>query len=46
MMVWKYTIKGNAGIITTKNTELAEKKSKLGYIIYCKRISNIYKFHH
>jgi hypothetical protein len=46
MIVWKYKIIGNAGIITTKNTELAEQKSKSGYIVYCKRESNIYKYNH
>ena len=46
MMVWKYKIILNSGIITTKNTELAEKKSKSGYLVYCKRESTIYKYNH
>jgi len=44
-MVWKYTIQTDAGtIITTRNTEYAEKRSKLGNIVFCKREKNIYKF--
>ena len=46
MMVWKYRIVGNSGILTTRNTDIAENKSKLGYIVYCKRESNIYKYNH
>lgn len=44
MMVWKYRIQTNVGVIITKNTEFAEKKSKLGNIVFCKRENNIYKF--
>ena len=44
MIVWRYRIVGNSSILTTKNTEIAENKSKLGYIVYCKRESNIYKY--
>lgn len=44
MIVWKYTILSNAGTITTRNPEYAEKKSKLGYLVFCKRESNIFKF--
>ena len=46
MMVWKYRIVGNSGILTTRNTDIAENKSKLGYIVYCTRESNIYKYNH
>lgn len=46
MIKWKYKIIGNAGIITTRNTEFAEKKSKLGYVVFCKRESNIYKYNY
>ena len=45
MIVWIYTILSNAGCILTSNHEYAEKKSKLGYRVYCKRESNMYKFH-
>ncbi len=46
MIVWKYKIIGKAGVIMTQNTDLAEKKSKLGYWVFCKRVSNIYKYNH
>jgi len=46
MMVWKYKIIGSAGTIITRNTEIAERKSKSGYLVYCKRESNIYKYTH
>ena len=46
MIVWKYTIQSDVGPIITKNTEYAEKKSKLGCIIFCKRENNHYKFNH
>ena len=45
MISWKYIIKGEAGDIITKDPMFAEKKSKLGYLVFCKRESNIYKFH-
>ena len=44
MMVWKYRIQTDAGMIITKNSEYAEKKSRLGNIVFCKRENNIYKF--
>lgn len=46
MIIWKYTILSDAGTITTRNPEYAEKKSKLGYPVFCKRESNIYKLSH
>ena len=46
MMVWKYIIKSDAGIIVTRNTDYAEKRSKLGNIVFCKRENNIYRFSH
>ena len=46
MIMWKYTILSDAGIITTRNPDYAEKKSKLGYLVFCKRVSNIYKPNH
>lgn len=46
MMVWKYTIQSDAGVIITQNADYAEKKSKLGNIIFCKRENNVYKFNH
>ena len=44
MMVWKYKIQTDAGVIITQNTDYAEKRRKLGNIIFCKRENNIYKF--
>lgn len=44
MIVWRYTILTNVGIITTKNPEYAERRSKLGNIVYCKREKNFFKF--
>lgn len=46
MIVWRYTILSDAGTIITRNHEYAEKKSKLGCLVFCKRENNIYKFHH
>jgi len=46
MIVWKYTILSDAGPIITKDTKYAEKKSKLGYLVFCKRENNIYKLKH
>ena len=45
MIEWKYTILSNAGLILTSNPEFAEKKSRLGYRVYCKRENNKYKFY-
>ena len=45
MIVWRYKIRTDAGIITTQNTEYAEKKSRLGYPVFCKGENNVYKFH-
>jgi len=44
MFVWKYRIISDAGVITTQNQEFAEKKSRMGNIVFCKRESNIYNF--
>ena len=44
MIVWKYTIQSEAGTIITRNPEYAEKRSRLGNIVFCKRETNIYKF--
>jgi len=46
MIIWKYVIKGNAGTITTRNCEYAEQKSKLGYLVFCKRENNIFRYPH
>ena len=46
MIVWTYTIQGDAGTIVTRNTEYAEKKSRLGYLVFCKRENNVYKYNH
>jgi len=46
MITWLYIIKNGAGTILTQNYDYAEKKSKLGYFVFCKRENNIYKFSH
>lgn len=46
MNIWKYVIKSGSGLIITKNFEIAEEKSKLGYIVFCKRDKNIYRYIH
>ena len=46
MTIWKYIIKGKAGTIVTKDYNYAEMKSKLGYIVFCKRENNIFKCNH
>jgi len=38
-----YIIKGGAGTIVTQNPYYAEEKSRLGYQVFCKRESNIFK---
>jgi len=46
MMAWRYKIQGANGTIITSSSEYAEQKSRLGYIVFCKRESNIYRFSH
>ncbi len=46
MMAWRYKIQGSNNTIITSSSEYAEKKSKLGYIVFCKRESNVYRFSH
>jgi hypothetical protein len=46
MIVWRYTILSDAGTILTNNPEYAERKSRLGYRVFCKRENNIFKFNH
>ena len=46
MIVWKYKILSDVGTIITRNTEYAEKKSKLGCLVFCKGENNVYKFNH
>jgi len=46
MIVWKYTIQSDNGIIITQNPEYAEKRSRLGNIVFCKRENNFYRFNH
>ena len=46
MIVWRYTILSDAGEIITRNPDYAEKKSKLGYLVFCKRENNVYRFNH
>ena len=41
MNIWKYVIKSGSGLIITKNFEIAEEKSKLGYIVFCKRAKKL-----
>lgn len=45
MISWIYTILGDCGLIKTQNPEYAEFKSKNGYIVFCKTVPNIIKFH-
>ncbi len=44
MIIWTYKIKTNNGTILTQNSDFAEKRSKLGNIVFCKRESNKYRF--
>ena len=46
MMTWIYKILGANSTIITSNLEYAERISKLGYVVFCKRESNIYRFDH
>lgn len=46
MTIWKYIIKSEAGNIITSNYRFAEQKSKLGYLVFCKRENNVYKYPH
>jgi len=46
MTIWRYTIEGKSGMIVTRNYKYAEEKSRLGYLVFCKRETNIYKFNH
>jgi hypothetical protein len=46
MITWIYIIKNFEGKIITKNCDFAERKSKLGYFVFCKRAKNLYKYHH
>jgi len=46
MTIWKYIIHGKNSTIITSNTDYAEKKSKSGYIVFCKRESNMFKYAH
>ena len=44
MLVWNYIIQTTCGKIITQNPEYAEKKSRLGNIVYCRREKNMYKY--
>ena len=46
MMTWRYKIRGVNSTIITSNSEYAEQKSRLGYVVFWKRESNIYRFDH
>ncbi len=43
MNVWNYTIHNVNNKIFTQNPKYAEKRSKQGNIVFCKRITNFYK---
>ena len=43
MNVWNYIIHNSNNKIFTQNSEYAEKRSKQGNIVFCKRITNFYK---
>ncbi len=43
MIVWMFTIVGPGRRIVTQNSSYAEKRSKLGDIVFCKRETNMYK---
>ena len=45
MIVWIYKIITDMGPIITKDAAYAEKRSKLGNTVFCKRETNIYRFH-
>ena len=44
MSTWIFIIKYAGGTIITKNQKYADKKRKLGCIVFCKCENNIYKF--
>jgi len=44
MFVWMYTILNRNGRIVTQNPIYAEQRSKLGDIVFCKRITNKYRY--
>jgi len=44
MMVWMYTIQTNNGKILTKDPLYAERQSRQGNIVFCKRETNVFKF--
>lgn len=44
-MKWMYKIQGSSGTIVTSDPYYAEKKSRLGNIVFCKRKNHIYKYH-
>jgi len=44
MTIWKYIIKTNNGMILTKDPFYAERHSKNGNIVFCKRETNLFKF--
>ncbi len=46
MIVWKYTIQTSNGKIITKDPFYAEKQSRQGNIVFCKRETNLFKYHH
>lgn len=44
MLIWKYVIQTNNGLIITKDVDFAEKKSRLGNTVFCKRESNLFRY--
>lgn len=45
MIVWRYTIQTGNGMIITRDPVYAEKQSRRGYIVFCKRETNLFKYH-
>jgi hypothetical protein len=45
MIVWTYTIQSTHGKTITQNPIYAEKRSKLGDLVFCKRETNFFKYH-
>jgi len=47
MSLWTYTIKTAKGfVLTTTDPDIAEKKSRHGCCVYCKRTTNVFRYPH
>ncbi|MFO8078439.1 MAG: hypothetical protein R6U21_07355 [Thermoplasmatota archaeon] len=44
MITWTYRIQAMNGCILTKNAAYAERKSRHGYRVFCKRDSSINRY--